>query len=119
MAAVVLLYAPKSRLCAPLGDFHANPTVRFSVSELVTYCVLPLARRDDGMIVPDDHGVVECANAEAAVRLAEAMAHTHGYVAALAFARSGSPATGQYGAAKVFKHVGSLHWCPKRQAWID
>jgi hypothetical protein len=50
------------------------------VSALVTYCVLPLARRDDGMIVPDDHG----ANAEAAVRLAEAMTHTHGYVAALA-----------------------------------
>ena len=62
------------------------------MSELVTYCVLPLARRDDGMIVPDDLGLVECANAEAAARLAEAMAHTHGYVAALAFVRSGSPA---------------------------
>ena len=61
------------------------------MSELVTYCVLPLARRDDGVIVPDDHGVIECACAEAAARLAEAMAHTHGYVAALAFARSGSP----------------------------
>ena len=89
------------------------------MSELVTYCVLPLARRDDGMIVPDDNGVIECANAEAATQLAEAMAHTHGYVAALAFARSGSPATEQYGAAKVFKHRGSLHWCPKRQTWID
>jgi hypothetical protein len=83
----------------------------------LTYCVLPLARRDDGMIVPDDHGVVECANVEAAARLAEAMAHRHGYVANLVFARSGSPATGHYGAAKVFKHRGS--WCPKRQAWID
>ena len=89
------------------------------MSELVTYCVLPLARRDDGMVVPDDHGVVECANVEAAARLAEAMAHRHGYVAALVFAGSGSPATGQYGAAKVFKCAGSLHWCPKRQAWID
>jgi hypothetical protein len=58
--------------------------MRLSVSALVTYCVLPLARRDDGMIVPDDHGAIECANAEAAVRLAEAMTHTHGYVAALA-----------------------------------
>ena len=52
-----------------------------------------------------------------AAQLAEAMAHTHGYVAALAFARSGSQAAGQYGAAKVFKRVGSL--LPKRQAWID
>jgi hypothetical protein len=110
---------PKSRLCAPLGDFHTNPTTRFSVCELVTYCMLPLARRDDGMIVPDDNGVVECANAEAAARLAEAMAHRNGYVAALAFARSGWPATGQYGAAMAFKRRGSLHWCPKRQAWID
>ena len=89
------------------------------MSELVTYCVLPLARRDDGMIVPDDHGVVECANVEAAARLAEAMAHRHGYVAALVFARRGSSATGQYGAAIAFKRAGSLHWCPKRQAWID
>jgi len=47
------------------------------VSELVTYLVLPLARRDDGMIVPDNQGAVECASAEAAVRRAEAMAHTH------------------------------------------
>ena len=58
--------------------------MRFSVSALVAYRVLPLAGRDDGIIVPDDHGAIECANAEAAVRLAEAMAHTHGYVAALA-----------------------------------
>ena len=89
------------------------------MSELVTYLVLPLARPDDGMIVPDNQGAVECASAEAAVRLAEAMAHAHGYVAAITFAGTGSPATGQYGAAKVFKHVGSLHWCPKRQAWVD
>jgi hypothetical protein len=64
------------------------------VSELVTYLVLPLARRDDGMIVQDNQGAVECATAEAAVRLAEAMAHTHGYVAAIAFAGTGSPAPG-------------------------
>ena len=47
------------------------------MSELVTYLVLPLARRDDGMIVQDIQGAVECASAEAAMRLAEAMAHTH------------------------------------------
>ena len=88
------------------------------MSELVTYCVLPFARRDDGVIVPDDHGVIECASAEAAVLLAEAMAHAHGYVAALAFARTGSSATGQYGPTEVLKPVG-LHWCPKRQAWVD
>jgi hypothetical protein len=63
------------------------------------------------MIVPDDHGTVECANAEAAVRLAEAMAHPHGYVAALAFACSGSPANGQYGPAAVLKRVGSNPLC--------
>lgn len=76
------------------------------MSELVTYLVLPLARRDDGMIVQDNQGAVECATAEAAVRLAEAMAHTHGYVAAIAFAGTGSPATGQYGPAEVLKSVG-------------
>ena len=72
----------------------------------MTYCVLPFARRDDGVIVPDDRGVIECASAEAAARLAEAMAHTHGYVAGLVFARSGSPATEQYGPAEVLKSVG-------------
>jgi hypothetical protein len=54
----------------------------------------------------DNQGAVECATAEAAVRLAEAMAHTHGYVAAIAFAGTGSPATGQYGPAEVLKSVG-------------
>ena len=89
------------------------------MSELVTYCVLPFARRDDGVIVPDDNGAVECASTEAAVRLAEAMAHARGYVAALAFARRCSPAAGQYGPTEVLKRAGSLHWCPKRQAWVD
>jgi len=81
------------------------------VSELVTYLVLPLARRDDGVIVEDNQGAVECASAEAAVRLAEAMAHTHGYVAAMAFA------PGQYGPAEVVKSA--TFWCPKRQAWVN
>jgi hypothetical protein len=87
------------------GDFLAN-SLRFSVSELVTYLVLPLARRDDGMIVQDNQGAVECASAEAAVRLAEAMAHAHGYVAAITFAGTGSPATRQYSPAEVLKSVG-------------
>ena len=89
------------------------------MSELVTYCVLPFARRDDGVIVPDDNGAVECASTEAAVRLAEAMAHARGYVAALAFARTGSPAAGEYGPTALLKRAGRVHWCPKRQAWID
>jgi hypothetical protein len=58
------------------------------------------------MIVQDNQGAVECATAKAAVRLAEAMAHTHGYVAAIAFAGNGSPATGQHGPAEVLKSVG-------------
>jgi hypothetical protein len=74
-------------------DFYAN-SQRFSVFELVSYLVEPLARRDDGVIVQDNQGDVECASAEAAVRLAEAMAHTHGYAAALAFARTGPSAPG-------------------------
>ena len=78
------------------------------MSELVTYCVLPFARRDDGVIVLDDHGVVECASSEAAVRLAEAMAHADGYVAALAFARTGSAAAGRYGPTEVLKR-GRVH----------
>ena len=87
------------------------------MSELVTYLVLPLARPDDGMIVPDNQGAVECASAEAAVRRAEAMAHTHGYVAAMAFARTGPSAPGQYGPAEVVKSA--TFWCPKRQAWVN
>ena len=71
------------------------------------------------VILPDDHGAVECANSEAAVRLAKAMAHADGYVAALAFARTGSTAAGPYGPTEVLKRAGPVHWCPKRQAWID
>jgi hypothetical protein len=110
------------REIAPVRDCAIStpiPTKRFVVSELVTYCVLPFARRDDGVIVPDHHGVVECASAKAAAQLAEAMAHADGYVAALAFARTGSPAAGEYGPTALLKRAGRVHWCPKRQAWID
>ena len=79
--------------------------------------MLALARRDAGVIVQDNQGAVECASAEAAVRLAEAMAHTPGYVAAMAFARTGRSAPGQYGPAAVVKSA--AFWCPERQAWVN
>jgi hypothetical protein len=57
----------------------------------ITYCALPF--------VPSDHGVapadpVECFNPSAAVMRAEALSRQPSYVGAVAFSRTGDPATG-------------------------
>jgi hypothetical protein len=51
----------------------------------VTYFVaLPVARRDDGTLVYDHNGAVECATSEAAILLASELALARGYTGALA-----------------------------------
>jgi hypothetical protein len=72
----------------------------------VTYFVaLPFVAADDG-ITPGE--AVECFNPNAAVMRAEALARKHGHVGAVAFSRTGDPATGDFSDAKVIRKFGDV-----------
>jgi hypothetical protein len=72
----------------------------------VTYFVaLPFVAADDG-IAPGE--AVECFNPNAAVMRAEALSRKPGHVGAVAFSRTGDPATGDFGDAKIIKTFGDV-----------
>ena len=72
----------------------------------VTYFVaLPFVTADDG-VAPGE--AVECFNPNAAVMRAEALSRKAGHVGAVAFSRTGDPATGDFGDAKVIKKFGEV-----------
>jgi hypothetical protein len=80
------------------------------MDQWVTYYVAaPIAQSDDGTVLYADEGAIECPSAEAAIRLAEEMASSPSYVAAVAFSRSGCPFSGQFGPAEVLKRCGSFY----------
>ena len=81
------------------------------------FAVVPVAQRDDGWIACDSEAV-ECATADDAAKLAKILARKPGYCAAVAFARTGDPDTGQCDGAEILARKGDLYWCPKRKAWV-
>ena len=75
------------------------------MAEVTYYVALPFVATDDG-IAP---GLpVECASASAAVMRAEVLSRKQGHIGALAFSRSGDPATGEFGDAKVIRKFGDV-----------
>jgi hypothetical protein len=66
----------------------------------VTYCPLP-----DGAAAGE---AVECFNPNAAVMKAKALSRRPGIVGAVAFSRSGDPATGDFGDAKAIRKFGDI-----------
>jgi hypothetical protein len=75
------------------------------MAEVTYYVALPFVATDDG-IAP---GLpVECSGANAAVMRAEVLSRKQGHVGALAFARSGDAATGEFGDAKVIRKFGDV-----------
>jgi hypothetical protein len=72
----------------------------------VTYYVaLPFAAADDGITAGEP---TECFNPNAAVMRAEALSRKEGHVSAVAFSRTGDPATGDFGDAKVIRKFGEV-----------
>jgi hypothetical protein len=63
------------------------------MSEVTYYVALPFVAADDG-VEPGE--AVECFNPNSAVMTAEALSRKPGYVGALAFSRTGDPATGDF-----------------------
>jgi hypothetical protein len=75
------------------------------MSEVTYYVALPFVASDDG-VAPGE--AIECFNPNSAVMNAEALARKPGNVGAVAFSRSGDPATGDFGDAEVIRKFGDV-----------
>ena len=73
--------------------------------DVTYYVALPFVPSEDG-IAPGE--AVECTSANAAVMRAEALSRKPGCAGALAFSRTGDPATGDFGDAKVIRKFGDV-----------
>jgi hypothetical protein len=66
--------------------------------DVTYYVALPFVAADDGVAAGE---AVECFNPNAAVMRAETLSRKPGHVGAVAFSRTGDPATGDFGDATV------------------
>jgi hypothetical protein len=69
------------------------------------YAALPFVAADDGIAAAEP---TECFNPNAAVLRAEAPSRKAGHVGAIAFSRTGDPATGDFSDAKVIRRFGDV-----------
>ena len=75
------------------------------MAEETYFVALPFIATDEG-VAPGQP--VECFNANAAVMRAEALSHKQGHVGAVAFSRTGDPATGVFSDAEVIRKFGDV-----------
>ena len=75
------------------------------MSEFTYYVALPFVAACDGIAVGE---AVECFNSVAVVMRAEALSRKEGHIGAVAFSRTGDPATGDFEDAKVLKKFGGV-----------
>ena len=75
------------------------------MAEVTYFVALPFVAADEG-IAPGEP--VECFNANAAVMRAEALSRKQGHVGAVAFSRTGDPATGVFSDAEVIRKFGDV-----------
>jgi hypothetical protein len=75
------------------------------MAEVTYYVALPFVAADDG-IAPGEP--VECFSPNPAVNRAEALSRKEGRVGAVAFSRTGDPATGDFSDAKVIQKFGDV-----------
>jgi hypothetical protein len=75
------------------------------MAEVTYYVALPFIAIDDGVAAGEP---TECFNPNAAVMRAEALSRKEGHVGAVAFSRTGDPATGDFSDTKVIKKFGDV-----------
>ena len=75
------------------------------MAEVTYYVALPFVASDDGIAAGEP---VECLNSNAAVMRAEALSRKDGHMGAVAFSRTGDPATGDFSDAKVIRRFGDV-----------
>ena len=75
------------------------------MTEVTYFVALPFVAADDGIAAGEP---TECFNPVAVVMRAEALSRKSGHVGAVAFRRTGDPATGDFGDANVIKKFGDV-----------
>lgn len=75
------------------------------MAEVTYYVALPFVASDDGVAAGEP---AECLNAVAVVMRAEALSRKEGHVGAIAFSRTGDPATGDFSDARVIRKFGAV-----------
>ena len=75
------------------------------MAEVTYYVALPFVASDDGVAAGEP---TECFNPNAAVMRAEALSRKEGNVGAVAFSRTGDPATGEFSDALVIRKFGDV-----------
>jgi len=75
------------------------------MAEVTYYVALPFVASDDGVAAGE---AIECFNHNAAVMRAVALSRKEGHVGAVAFSRTGDPATGDFSDAEVIRKFGDV-----------
>ena len=75
------------------------------MTEVTYFVALPFVAADDGIAAGEP---TECLNLVAVVMRAQALSRKPGHVGAVAFSRTGDPATGEFGDANVIKKFGEV-----------
>ena len=75
------------------------------MAEVTYYVALPFVASDDGVAAGEP---TECFNPNAAVMRAESLSRKEGHVGAVAFSRTGDPATGEFSDASVIRKFGDV-----------
>ncbi|WP_316235304.1 MULTISPECIES: hypothetical protein [unclassified Bradyrhizobium] len=75
------------------------------MAEVTYYVALPFVA-SDGDLAPGEP--TECLNPTAAAMRAEALSRKEGHVGAVAFSRTGDPATGDFSDAEVIRKFGDV-----------
>jgi hypothetical protein len=75
------------------------------MAEVTYYVALPFVASDDGVAAGEP---TECFNPVAVVTRAEALSRKEGNIGAVAFSRTGDPATGDFSDAKVIRKFGDV-----------
>lgn len=75
------------------------------MAEVTYFVALPFLSADGGIAAGEP---TECLNPNAAVVRAEALSRKEGHVGAVAFSRTGDPASGDFSDAKVIRKFGEV-----------
>ena len=75
------------------------------MAEVTYYVALPFIAGEDGIVAGE---AVECFNPTAVVMRAEALSRLPGHIGAVAFSRTGDPASGDFSDAKLIRKFGDV-----------
>jgi hypothetical protein len=75
------------------------------MTEVTYFVALPFVATEEGIAAGEP---TECFDPVAVVMRAEALSRREGHIGAVAFSRTGDPATGEFGDAKVLKKFGDV-----------